>query len=159
MPIPAIALAFALAASGTPMKDGFAYSRETLSGIPGDATSAARSLETTYLIYVVVPKGKAPRDATVWLKGKHHAATLKRVSTPVEVEQDPALPSGKKDTLVPATASAVYQVIPGEEQAPGDDAGRQATNGNDVVVCLRSDGSERRVVIKDIKPLRPAPGR
>jgi hypothetical protein len=162
MPTLAWLLAFTLAGGGSPMKEGFAYSRDTLAGIPGQGSPTPRSLDTTYFIYVLQKKGSAPpRDASVWLKGKHHAAVLKKVGTPVLVEHDPVVPTGKKDTLVPATRADVYQVIPGEPQdrSPADDAERQTVDSNDVVVCLSSDGSSRRVPIKDVQVLRPAPGR
>lgn len=160
--MPALALLLALALASGPMKDGFAYSRETLAGIPGQGSAAPRSLETTWFIYVLQRKGQeAPRNASVWLKGKHHAATLQKVATPVLVEHDPVLPAGKKDTLVPATSSEVYQVVPGEPQdrSPADDAERQAVQSHDVVICLSSDRSSWRVPIESVQVLRPAPGR
>lgn len=155
----AIVLGLALAlAGGSPLKDGFAYSRETLGGIPG---SSGRSLETRYFVYVVLPKGSAaPTAATVWLKGRRHAATLEKVRTPVEVPHDPVVTTGIKDTLVPATASAVYQVVPGDpiEATAEDDAERQAARDNDVLVCLSTGHSVRQVAIKSLRALPPAQG-
>ncbi|HET9314796.1 MAG TPA: hypothetical protein VFQ51_04365 [Vicinamibacteria bacterium] len=153
-----LTLALALAGGASHMTDGFAYSRDTLAGIPGQGS---RTLETTYFIYVLQRKGApAPRDASVWLKGEHHAATVRKVDSPVLVEHDPVLPAGKKDTLVPVTPSDVYQIVPGDplDRSPADEE-RQAVASHDVVVCLSFDGSVRRVTIKTLQPLRPAPGR
>lgn len=150
-----LGLAIALA-GGSPMKDGFAYSRETLGGIPGSGR-----LETRYFVYVVLPKeGAPPTGARVWLKGRLHAATVAKVRTPVQVPHDPVAASARKDTLVPATSSAVYQVIPGDpiDAGPKDDAERQAAQDNDVLVCLSAGGSVRQVAIKSLQVLPPAPG-
>jgi hypothetical protein len=153
----AIVLGLAIAlAGGSPMKDGFAYSRETLGGIPGSG-----SLETRYFVYVVLPKGTAaPTGASVWLKGRLHAATVEKVRTPVQVPHDPVVATARKDTLVPATTAAVYQVVPGDaiEAAPSDDAERQAAKDNDVLVCLSTGASVRRVAIKSLQVLPPAQG-
>ena len=159
-----MALALGATSAESLMTEGFAYSRETVPGIPegpGVSASSGRSLETAWFIYVVVRDASVPTEASVWLKGKHYSATLRKVASPVLVEHDPVVPTGKKDTLVPATSAPVYQVLPAEERSwsPANDAEKQLTQHNEVVVFLRAERASHRVPIKAVKPLRPAPGR
>lgn len=146
-----------------PVKKTFAYSRQTTSGIPGPkgATgSPDKPLLVSYFIYVVVRKGTVPSVTGVWLEGKYYAATLKRVDSPVEVEQDAAVPTGWMDTLVAKTSDDVYQVDPGAETpwSPKDDAEKGLTQRNQAVVFLAVGHATRYCPVKKIKALRPAMG-
>lgn len=149
------------AGSDPAMKEAFAYSRDTLSGVPDMAGhTPGRVMETAYFIYVVLPKGSAPTAANVWIKGKDYTATLQKVVAPVLVEHDPVVPTGEKDTLVPATSSDVYQVLPSGEKSGNlrDEADRQLLQDNEVVVFIQSAGSIWRFSVKTVKPLEPASG-
>jgi hypothetical protein len=145
------------------VEETIAYSRDTTPGIPpgeGVAASPDKPLLTTYFIYLVVAKGTVPSVSGVWLKAKHYAVTLRKVTPPVMVEHDPAVPTGEKDTLVPATSSDVYQLLPGDERpwSPKGDDERQLTRANELVVFLRDGGSVRYCTVRSIKRLRPAAG-
>jgi len=158
----AVALAHPAGCTSSPVEKTLAYSRQTTPGIPEGGSVAAspgRTVHTSYFIYLVLRKGTVPSVAGVWLKGKYYAATLQKVSSPVLVEHDPAVPTGKKDTLVPATSSAVYQLHPAEEKPwrPKDEVERRLTEDNEVVGFLQANGSTWYSPVKTITPLRPAP--
>jgi hypothetical protein len=140
----------------SPVKDVVAYKRQTTSGIPG----AQASLPTSYFIYVVLAKGRPATEVGVWLDGKYRAATLKKVGTPVSVDHDTAVPTGKRDVLVPRTSDDVYQVEPGEEKgwSPKDNAERALTETNEVVVFLATGQHTWHCPVRKVKTLHPASG-
>jgi hypothetical protein len=152
-----LVLALALGTSASPVKETLAYSREMTSGIPGDSVGGlpGRNIHTSYFIYVVLVRDAAPTAASVWVKGKYYGATLQKVSSPIVVDRDPAVPTGKKDTLVPATSSAVYQVDPNEEEAfmPKNGLETRFTSSNEVVVFLHANKAVWYGTVKTITPL------
>lgn len=161
----AAALLFGLGGTVPPVRDVFAYSRETLPGIPpgpGVEASPERSLETTYFIYVVLQPHSVPTAASVWLEHTLHEATLEEVATPVTIERNPAVPTGERITLVPATSSPTYRVLPGEER-PGSSAAdaeaeAETIRDHDAVVVLTIAGADWPVPVETIEPLPAAPG-
>ncbi len=160
----AIVAALVLVSADSPVCRTFAYSRATTPGIPagrGVAADPGRAVSTTYFVYVAVPKGTRPSVRGAWLKGVYYAATLRKVPSPVTVEHDAAVPTGKKDVLVPATRSDVYQVSPAEEKAwtPASDAERRLTQDNEVVVFLEVNRATVYCPVKVITALAPTPGK
>jgi hypothetical protein len=145
-----------------PVKQTLAYSRETMSGIPGPNTSAGSSkpINVSYFIYVVLAKGSVPSATGVWIEGRFYDATLQRVESPVQVERDTAVSTGEMDTLVARTSDDVYRVDPGEEKtwSPAGETETKRTQGNQVVVFLKVGRATCYGVAKEIKALRPAPG-
>lgn len=156
-----VALVLGLGDTGSPIGDVFAYSRETRPGIPpgpGVEASPDRSLETKYFIYVVLRAGSTPTGASVWLKGRLHDATLREVETPVTIERDPAVPTDERITLVPATSSPTYQVLPDEERPESDAAEEPMARDNDALVLIYVDGTSWQIPVETIEALPPAPG-
>ena len=92
------------------------YGRAMLSGIPGDAPVG--SLPTTFYLYVEVPPGS--RVATKWvrLRGVFYGCRLQKVATPVTVDSDPVVPTGKKVVLVDRTANDAAVLSPCARDAP-----------------------------------------
>ncbi len=148
----------------SPIQATYGYSRATTSGIPegrGVAASPNRPISTSYFIYVVVRKGVEPSVRGVWLNDAFHEATLQKVPAPVTVDQNPVVPTGKKETLVPATSSDVYQVCPTGERrwTAANDTERRLTRENEVVVFIESNGATWYAPVKALKRLPPVPGR
>jgi hypothetical protein len=151
----------AVLAAVSPVVSTCAYSRSTIPGIPEGPRAEGPSrnaLPDTYFIYVVVRKGTALSARRVWVKGRCHAATLQRVASPVRIEHDAAVPTGKTDTLVPKTRNDVYRVVPGEEEGCGDE-GRpfeELKNANAVVVALKIGRTVFYGTARTVTPLHPA---
>ena len=152
-----LVLAAANLAAQSPVKATFAYSRSTIPGIPG-AGPAQSPFPVSYFIYVVIKKDAAISVESVGLRGKWHSATLKKVDSPVQVEHDTAVPTGKKDTLVGKTSDDVYQVEIGEAKEPvqKSQAADKLSQRYEVVVCLRSGKSQWHGLVKKIVALHPA---
>jgi len=146
-----------------PVEEIVAYSRDTTPGIPpGPGVATAAPVSTTYFIYLIVGKqqGTVPAVSGVWLKGKYLAATLRKVTPPVQVDQDVAVPTAGRETLVPATTSDVYQLQPGGEQPwrPRNDDERALTNRYPLVVFIESGQGTRCCPVAAVKRLRPTAG-
>ena len=133
----------------------YAYGRATLPGIPDAAKTSP--FPVTYLLYVEVPKGSTVSVDGVWLKGTYHAATLKRVASPIVVSHDPVVVTDQKDTLVAKTSNDVYAVLLGEPRPAGipRPAAKPRTAHNEVVVFLTVDHAPRDGVAKTVKMLKP----
>ena len=101
----------------SPVKKTLAYSRGTISGVPGGASSQ-NPFPTSYFIYVIIKKGAAISVTGACLHGKWHHARLVKVDSPVSVDHDVSVPTGKKDVLVKKTIDDVYQVEMEEHQDP-----------------------------------------
>lgn len=147
----------------SPVKKTFAYSRQTTSGIPeGDSVRGVtqKPLLTSYFIYIVVKKDAPLSIRTTWVQGKYYDATLRKVNSPVLVDRDVAVPTGKKDTLVGKTSGSVYQVELKEEKSwtPKDDAEKKLMQSNEVVVFLEAGQSIWYGSVRKIKTLHPAFG-
>jgi hypothetical protein len=143
----------------------YAYSRATLPGIPGEHTTEGQKstqepivFPTKYYLYVEVPPRSHVSAKWVWLQGNYYAGTLKKVSTPVQVESDSAVPTNKKETLVAKTSNDVYSIVLGDKkvQQPSNDAERELVANNSVVVSLIVDKSTSYAMSRSIKVLRPA---
>lgn len=155
--LPLLAMTCSSKSIECPVKETIAYSRATLRGAPGPDTEP---LLVSYFLYVVLEKGSVPSATGVWIQGNFHAATLRRVESPVEVDHDTAVPTGQKDTLVEKTADDVYQVELGEERSwsPRDDTAASLIRDNQAVVFLQVGQAICHAPAKEIKPLRPDPG-
>ena len=154
---------FLLAPAGlfaqSPVKETLAYSRETIPGTPisRDAASVRNPFPTSYYLYLVIKKGTPISASGVRLQGKWHAASLKRVDSPVVLEHDPNVPTGKKDTLVGETSDDVYQVdISPPETADCKDHAAERFANYDVVVCLKSGRASWYGLAMRIVSLSPA---
>jgi hypothetical protein len=147
----------------SPVKETFAYSRDTASVPNNNSTTSAQpaGAKTDYLIYVVVAKGTIVSASSACVLGKAFAATLQKVDSPVMVEHDPAKPTGAKDTLVKTTSDDVYRVELGESQTkqclPADEGG--PPQGSAIAVALRSGSGQNswNAVADRIVPLHPNP--
>jgi hypothetical protein len=146
-----------LAAQSGPVKATFGYSREIISGIPSSpGREQPKQLPNSYFIYVVVKRGLIISDATVYLRGDKYKATLKKVDTPLLIDHDPSVPTGRKDTLVPKTSDDVYEVEPEEHEESKDPTGEQLARRNQAVVVLRSGQDKLYGVVRELTRLRPA---
>ena len=148
---------------GCPVERMIAYSRDTTPGIPsGNGTSAphGRRIHTSYFIYLVVGRGTVPSVSGVWLRGTYYAATLERVTPPVVVARDTAVPTGEKDTLVPATSSDVYRLHTGEahDWSPENGDETELTRSNELVVFVETSGETAYCPVRTIKRLFPSAG-
>ncbi len=142
----------------SPVKATFAYSRSTIPGAPTNtADGAQNSFPTTYLIYVVVTKGRAISAISACVQKKGYAATLKKVDSPVVVEHDPNVRSEEKDVLVAKTPDDVYQVELREGKGPeGNDCAKdRAAQDNPVIVYLKSGRSLCYAATKKLVALPP----
>src|SRR5262245_48540349 len=83
----------AVAQSPVPM---YGYSRTTLPGIPGEPAKSV--FPPRYYLYVEVKPGSPVYAEWAWVRGNYYDCTLKKVGTPVLVDSDPGVPTGKKDT-------------------------------------------------------------
>ena len=75
----------------SPVKQTLAYSRATTSGIPGRDTGGASTgtpFPPTYFIYVVITKDIPVVASRACVLGTSYATTLRRVSSPVVVDQN-----------------------------------------------------------------------
>lgn len=145
----------------SPVLKTLAYSRDTIRGTPESEMGTGSSqtpFPASYFIYVVVEKGTVVSVTGVCVKGKAYAATWKRVESPVMIEHDASVPTGKKDTLVEKTADDVYQVELGPMKAAGckDNCDDQVAQRNQVVVFLKSGQAGWRGLAERIIPLQPA---
>jgi hypothetical protein len=129
----------------SPVIQTVAYSRATISGIPGNQTP----FPPTYFIYVVIKKGIPVSATGMCLRGSRYPATLRQVRSPVVIDHDVSVPTGKKDTLVKRTTNDVYQVEIGAPQGP-------CTQRHEVVVCLKSAGFRWYGMATKILPLAAA---
>jgi hypothetical protein len=153
----------ALPKTACPVENTIAYSRDTTSGIPpgariGDVPQPPVS--TAYFIYLVVKKDTRPNVKCIWLKGKHYAVTLQKVESPVLVEREPAVPTGEKHVLVPATSSDVYELQLGNESdcCPNNNDEKRLTQNNELVVFLRVGRSTRYCPVETLTRLPPVAG-
>ncbi len=159
-----LCFAILIGALGCPVKNTIAYSRDTTAGIPsGDRLSGATRppIATSYFIYLVGGSQSTPPSVkSVWLKGKYYAVTVRKVSSPVLVEREPAVPTREKLVLVPATSSHVYELQIGDEKPcnADNDEERRLTGDNELVVVLRVGRSTRYCPVKTLTRLPPAAG-
>jgi len=145
----------------SPIKETFAYSRETLPGIPGRTGgpgTAENPFPPTYFIYIVIKKGTPISQASVSLRGKPYAATVRKRESPVVAEHDTSVPTEKKDTLVEKTSDDVYQIEIGQPKAADCHDPEQTELGhrNEVVVSVKSGHAKWHSAAEKIVPLKPA---
>jgi hypothetical protein len=142
----------------------YAYSRATLPGIPGEHTAEGQKstqepivFPTRYYLYVEVPPGSHVSAKWVWLQGNYYTGALRKVSTPVQVENDTAVPTNKKETLVARTSNDVYSIVLGDKKIRQalNDTERQLVANNNVVISLIVDNSTSYAMSQSIKALRP----
>lgn len=144
----------------SPVKEAFAYSRATRSGIPGNAADTLSPFPTIFYIYIVAEKGARLTVNGACVQGTRYSATLRGVTTPVTVDRDKAVPTGLRDTLVHGTPHDAYQVLLGEANGPCAKA-RPAkladlAQAHEVVVCLTSGAKQWYALVDKIQPLTPA---
>lgn len=157
----ALATISAFAPAQLPVVSTYAYSRHTIPGIPEASRAEGPSktaLPISYFIYVVVKKGTPLSVRRAWVKGRCYSATLQRVASPVLIEHDAAVPTGRTDTLVPKTSDDVYRVVlAAEETCKGDgEAASELRRHNEVVVSLDAGQSRRYGTARTVKALQPA---
>ena len=95
------------------------------------------------------------------MRGRYYRATLEKVSTPVLLDLDAAVPTGKQETLVPKSKNDVYRVVLGNEvvEAPADNERTQTlVHQNDAVVHVTIDNSAAYALTKSLKALPPKAG-
>lgn len=143
----------------------YGYVRETLPGIPGTNAAGAAVANPTHLpidyyIYVEVAKGRSVAVNWIWLLGQYHRCSLQKATAPVLIDADEAVPTGRKETLVPATVNAVYRVVVGDLTASPYASGQEEPKaaGNDAVVSLTIDRITREVAVRTLKHLNPKAG-
>jgi hypothetical protein len=145
----------------SPVKETFAYSRKTIPGPRGNDAgpmSTQSPFPTAYFIYVVAERGSVISVAGVFVQGKLYDASLKKVESPVVIDQDVSVPTGKKDTLVKKTPDDVYRIelegpkVTSDKDLAVDNLAQQ----NQVVVCVKSGKANWYGVVKRIVPLHPA---
>src|SRR5689334_19626549 len=83
-----VAATLMTAAAAQSVTTMYGYSRATLSGIPGDPRGAQGSsvFPPRYYLYVEVKPGSTVSARWAWVGGAYYDCTLKKVSTPVQVE-------------------------------------------------------------------------
>ncbi len=151
----------AFAPAQLPMISTYAYSRHTIPGIPECSRaegSPKTALPTSYFIYVVVKKGTPLSVRGAWVKGRCYSATLQRVASPVLIEHDTAVPTGRTDMLVRKTSDDVYRVVLAAEESckGGDEAASELKRHNEVVVSLNAGQSRRYGTARTVRALQPA---
>ena len=156
----AVAAAVMSSAMAQAPATAYGYSRATLPGIPGDqkGTQGKDMFPPKYYLYVEVKPGSRVSAEWAWVRGSYYDCKLTRVSTPVQVESDPGVPTEKKETLVSKTSNDVYRCVLGDAKV------RTASNGeeselianNEVVIALVINKSRAYAAIQSIKALRPA---
>ena len=143
----------------------YGYVRETLSGIPATdaggapgATPGAR-LPPDYYIYIEVAKGRSVAANWIWLRGQYHRCSLQKTSVPVQIDVDETVPTGAKETIVPATVNDVYRVAVGDlmGNTPPSVQGAPPPVGSEAVVSLTIDKATSEVAI-GLKRLKPRAG-
>ena len=155
-----------MAAASSPSVIAFGYARETLSGIPAAHASAnlsdgRTSLPTEYFLYVEVAAGSHVSVNWTSVRGQYYSAALEKVSTPVLIDLNAAVPTGKEETLVPKSKNDVYRVVLGDKlaKAPADYERTQAlVHQNDAVVYITIDKSAAYALTKSLKALPPTTG-
>jgi hypothetical protein len=160
------AVMLATAAASPPSVIAFGYARETFPGIPPTHAAANLSagrtgLPTEYFIYVEVAAGSHVSVNWTSVRGRYYHATIEKISTPVLIDLDAAVPTGKQETLVPKSKNDVYSVVLGNEmvRAPLDDARTQTlVHQNDAVVYVTIDDSAAFALTKSLKALPPKAG-
>jgi hypothetical protein len=162
-----VALLTMTALADPPGITAFGYARETLPGVPtvqgsseGEGGRSTGKLPTEYFIYAETAPGTRASVKWVAVHGQFCAASLQRVSTPVLVDQDAAVPTGKKVTLVPATKNDVYRVVVGDKLAASleDDKVGTLVQQNNAVVLMTVDNAPTYVLVKALRPLAPKAG-
>jgi hypothetical protein len=135
----------------------YGYSRATLRGIPGAVEDQKGMFPPSYYIYVEVKPESLVSAEWAWVRGDYYDCTLTKVSTPVLVESDPGVPTGKKETLVPKSSQDVYSVVLGHVKARTESNGeaRKLIANNEAVIALIVNNSRAYAAIPSIKPLRP----
>ena len=142
----------------------YGYSRATLPGIPGGPAAGEQTpaqgpavFPLKYYFYVEVERGSQVSAGWARIRGNYYDCTLTKVSTPVTVDTDPGIPTGKKETLVPETSKDVYNVVlGGAHTAPAGDLEKAPTAKDEAVVALTVNGSLTLLTLQSIKELPPA---
>jgi hypothetical protein len=138
----------------------YAYSRATLPGIPGNqkVTQENDVFPPKYYLYIEVEPRSRVSAEWAWVLGNYYDCTLKKMSTPVLVESDTAVPTEKKETLVRKTLNDVYRVILGHviTQTASNDRERKLIANHQAAIKLVVNNSSTYVAVQSIKALRPA---
>lgn len=144
----------------SPVKETLAYSRGVIRGTRptnNDGASSQGPFRPSYYIYLVIKQGTAISLSGLCVHNKFHPATLKKVESPVLIEHDESVPTGKKDMLVKKTSDDVYQLEIGPEKGDrSDQCKSELAERNEVVVYLKSGESVWYGTVEKIKPLHPA---
>jgi hypothetical protein len=161
-----MAVMFAVAAPSPPSVIAFGYARETLPGIPAahaatNLSTERAGLPTEYFLYVEVAAGSRVTVNWTSVRGRYYGAMIEKVSTPVLLDLDAVVPTGKQETLVPTSKNDVYRVVLGNEmvKAPPDNQRIQTlVHQNDAVIYVTIDNLVVYALAKSLKELPPKPG-
>jgi hypothetical protein len=143
----------------------YAYSQATIPGIreevvddshPGDRPS--RPFPVQYYIYAEIPTACKVSLRGVWINGTYYKAALKKVKTPVLLE-DPSVPleDKAKKVLVKKTKNPVYRLIlQGDGKMPSNlKAEKAIMDANQVILFFNRSGKAMNVAVKTITVLEP----
>ena len=143
----------------------YAYSQATIPGIrqevvddshPGERPSSPFPVQ--YYIYAEMPPACKISLTGVWIKGTYYEAALKKVKTPVLLE-DPSVPLEDKDkkVLVKKTKNTVYSLIlQNEREMPSDLRAEKALmDANEAILFFSRSGKAMNIAVKTITVLQP----
>lgn len=143
----------------------YVYSQATIPGVreevlaeshPGE--KPAGPFSDQYYIYVEMPPACKVSLTGVWVKGTYYQATLKKVKTPVLLE-DRSVPLEDKDkkVLVKKTRNIVYRLILRDAEMPAALRAEKAfMDVNQAILFFRSSGKAFNVAVKTITVLEPS---
>jgi hypothetical protein len=105
-------MTFVLSHQRSPLIQLVAFRRPVLSGIPQGPTGAPSPnvLSPEYFIYLVSKEPVPLSTVDACIAGNRYSATLNPITSPVEIDRDPAVPTRNRLVLVPKTKNYVYQV-------------------------------------------------
>ena len=143
----------------------YAYSQATIPGIREEVVDDSRPGEKPsspfpeqYYIYAEMPQSCKASLKGVWIKGKYYPAVLKKVKTPVLLE-DPTVPLADKDkkVLVKKTKNTVYRLsLKDEAKMPTVvRAEKKLLDANQAILFFSRGGKAMNVAVKTITVLQP----
>jgi len=137
----------------------YAYQRETSAGVRAAEvdmegnmkTSGSRN--TSYLIYLEIPRGRTYKIHDIWINGEAYEAKADTVTTPVMVAS--GIRSMEDQELVPPTTGLVLRLIPGSRLDITSKARRRYANGRPVAVHFSLGNRSCRRSVDKITVLPP----
>lgn len=146
-----------------PVVKAYAYSQKTISGIREEIVNDDEGVKqrespfpTTYFLYAEVKKGTKLSVTGVWIENKYYSSALKKVKTPVLLENE-SVPLKEKDTLLKRTSNDVFALTLNEEkkwESPNADI-KKLTENNKAIFFLKYNNTLVNVPVKNIKELQP----